>query len=161
MQPLRKLIIGGALVGTTLTGGAIGAMLVNGSATADTASTAATTAADPAAGTPAAAAAGAPTFDPTKGGHVGANGIKEELLTGDTAEKVKAAALAAVPGGTIQRVETDAEGSPYEAHMTKADGSEVTVKVGSDFKVTGIETGGPGGPGHGRGGPPPAATPSA
>jgi len=50
---------------------------------------------------------------------VGANGTKEELLTGDTADKVKAAALAAVPGGTIQRVETDAEGSPYEAHMTR------------------------------------------
>jgi hypothetical protein len=30
------------------------------------------------------------------------------------------------PGGTIQRVENDAEGSPYEAHMTKSDGSRVT-----------------------------------
>ena len=79
-------------------------------------------------------------FDPTKGGHV-ANGVTEALLTGDTAEKVKAAALAAVPGGTIQRVENDAEGSPYEAHMTKADGTEVTVKVDSNFKVTSTEDG--------------------
>ena len=70
-----------------------------------------------------------------------ANGITEALLTGDTATKVKAAALAAVPGGTIERVENDAEGSPYEAHMTKADGTHVTVKVGADFKVTTIETG--------------------
>ena len=61
------------------------------------------------------------------------------LLTGDTADKVKAAALAAVPGGTIERVENDAEGSPYEAHMTKADGSHVTVKVDASFNVTGIE----------------------
>jgi hypothetical protein len=34
------------------------------------------------------------------------------LLTDDTASKVTAAAQAAVPGATIQPVETDAEGSP-------------------------------------------------
>lgn len=82
-----------------------------------------------------------PDFDPTRGGHVGRNGAREELLTGDAAEKVKAAALAAVPGGTVQRVENDAEGSPYEAHVRKADGTQVTVKVDNDFKVTGIENG--------------------
>ena len=57
------------------------------------------------------------------------NGPGETLLTGTTAEKVKAAALAAVPGGTIIRVETDSEGSPYEAHVTKTDGTQVTVKT--------------------------------
>jgi hypothetical protein len=80
-------------------------------------------------------------FNPSKGGHVGSNGTREELLTGDTAEKVKAAALTAVPGGTIERVENDAEGSPYEAHMTKSDGSHITVKVDSNFKVTTTEDG--------------------
>jgi len=89
---------------------------------------------------PSSAAASAPAFDPTKGGHT-ANGITEALLTGDTAAKVKAAAAAAVPGGTIQRVENDAEGSPYEAHVTKADGSQVTVKIDASFKVTSIESG--------------------
>ncbi|MGI8776194.1 MAG: hypothetical protein ACR2LJ_02120 [Acidimicrobiales bacterium] len=69
------------------------------------------------------------------------DGTKEELLTGDTADKVKAAALAAVPGGTIERVENDAEGSPYEAHMTKADGTHVTVKVDTGFKATTTENG--------------------
>jgi hypothetical protein len=44
--------------------------------------------------------------------------------------------VAAVPGGTIIRVETDSEGSPYEAHVRKTDGSVVTVKVDKDFKVT-------------------------
>jgi uncharacterized membrane protein YkoI len=83
--------------------------------------------------------------DPAKGGHT-ANGKTEQLLTGDTAEKAKAAALAAVPGGTIIRVENDAEGATYEAHMTKSDGSQVTVKMDSNFKVTGTEAGGPGGP---------------
>ena len=47
----------------------------------------------------------------------------------------------AVPDGTALRVENDAEGSPYEAHMSKADGSQVTVKVDSNFKVTSIENG--------------------
>ena len=90
------------------------------------------------------------------------NGPGETVLTGTTADKVKAAALAAVPGGTIIRVETDNEGSPYEAHVQKADGTVVTVKVDSSFKVTdtitGFGAGGPGGPGGpGHGGPPPTA----
>jgi uncharacterized membrane protein YkoI len=89
--------------------------------------------------------------DPSRATHPG-----ETLLTGDTAEKVKAAAQAKVPGATILRVETDAEGSPYEAHMRKSDGSEVTVKVDKDFNATSVEDGpGPGGHG-GQGGAPPA-----
>lgn len=80
-------------------------------------------------------------FDSSRGGHVGQDGKREELLTGETAEKVKAAALAALPGGSIERVETDAEGSPYEAHMKKADGTRVTLKFDSNFTVTATETG--------------------
>jgi len=68
-----------------------------------------------------------------------ANGKTETLLTGDTAAKVKAAAEAKVSGGTVQRVENDADtGSPYEAHVTKADGSEVVVYVDSSFDVTSV-----------------------
>lgn len=88
-------------------------------------------------------------FDPSKGGHT-ANGITETQLSGDTAAKAKAAALAAVPGGTIERVETDAEGATYEAHMTKSDGTQVTVKMDGNFKVTGIESGMGGGPQGGQ-----------
>jgi hypothetical protein len=69
------------------------------------------------------------------------HGPGERLLTGSTASKVRAAALAAVRGGTIIRVETDSEGSPYEAHVRKADGSIVTVKVDASFQVRGTETG--------------------
>ena len=75
------------------------------------------------------------------GGHIGKNGTKEELLTGDIAAKVSAAALSAVPGGTIERVENDAEGSVYEAHMAKPDGSRVTVKLDANYAVTATETG--------------------
>jgi hypothetical protein len=69
------------------------------------------------------------------------HGPNETLLTGTTAEKVKAAALAAVPGGTVIRVETDSDGSPYEAHVTKSDGRVVTVKVDKNFDVTSTESG--------------------
>jgi hypothetical protein len=144
---IRKAVTGAALVGSTLVGGAIGASLI-GTANAQT-----TTTQTPAASSNNGSTAppGRPAFDPSQGGHVGPNGTKEELLTGSDAEKAKAAALAAVPGGTIQRVETDAEGAAYEAHMLKSDGTPVTVKMDKDFKVTGTETGGPGGPGHGHG----------
>jgi hypothetical protein len=87
----------------------------------------------------------------------GQNGIPpqrsdETPLTGDTADKVQKAALAKVPGATVLRVETDAEGSPYEAHLRKSDGSEVTVKVNKQFEATSVEQGFGGGPG-GHGGP--------
>ena len=60
---------------------------------------------------------------------------------------MKAAALAAVPGGTVIRVETDSAGSPYEAHVQKSDGSIVTVKIDNSFNVTSTESGfGAGGP---------------
>ncbi|HEY7148253.1 MAG TPA: hypothetical protein VH420_02300 [Gaiellaceae bacterium] len=66
----------------------------------------------------------------------------ETLLTGDTAAKVRAAALAEVSGGTIERVETDADGhAAYEAHMTRSDGSRVTVYVNKSFEVVSTENG--------------------
>jgi ABC-type transport system substrate-binding protein len=144
MNPIRKAVVSVAVVGSTLLGVALGAAAISGSASAQTATS-----------TPAASAQAAPTTpdgtprDPSKGGHV-ANGITEALLTGDTAVKVKAAALEAVPGGTVQRVENDAEGATYEAHMTKADGTQVTVLLDESFKVTEVKECGPGG------GPPPA-----
>ena len=75
-----------------------------------------------------------------KGSHQ-ANGITEQLLTGDTAARVEAAAKAANPGATVVRVETDAEGAAYEAHIRKADGTLATVKLDASFNVTGTETG--------------------
>jgi hypothetical protein len=91
----------------------------------------------------ASASAGSGSTDPATVDH----GPGETLLTDGTADKVKAAALAEVPGGTIIRVETDSEGSPYEAHVRKSDGSIVTVKIDKDFNVTSTESGfGGGGP---------------
>ena len=45
-------------------------------------------------------------------------------------------------GATIDRVETDADGNAkYEAHMTKTDGSRVTVYVNAQFEVVSVESG--------------------
>jgi uncharacterized membrane protein YkoI len=64
---------------------------------------------------------------------------RETALIGDTAAKVKAAAEARVPGGTVLRVENDADSSsPYEAHVRKADGTEVVVLVNSSFEATSV-----------------------
>jgi len=84
---------------------------------------------------------------PAPSGHGGPGGRPwggqrgdETPLTGDTAAKVEAAAKAKVPGGTVVRVETDADGhAKYEAHMTDADGAPVTVYVGEDFEVVSVE----------------------
>jgi len=66
----------------------------------------------------------------------------ETHLTGDTAAKVREAALAKVSGGTIDRVETDADGhAAYEAHMTRSDRSRVTVYVNKAFEVVSVENG--------------------
>lgn len=131
MNPIRKVAIGGALAIATLTGGAVGANLI-GTAGAATPSTTSSTSSSKTAATQ---TKPDKTPDWSKGGHQ-ANGKTETLVTGTDAAKITAAAKAAVPGATAQRVETDAEGATYEVHMTKADGSVVTVKVDSNFKVT-------------------------
>jgi hypothetical protein len=113
---------------------------LSGTANAQTDSTSSSTTAPADSSSSTAAAAPATPPDPSKGGHT-ANGITEVLLTGDVATQASAAAQAAVPDATIDRVENDAEGATYEAHMTKADGSKVTVKLNADFSVAGIETG--------------------
>jgi len=136
MNPLRKAILGGAVLASTLGGGAIGAAFLNG--TANAADTTTTTAA-PATSTPAAAATGTAPTDGHRGGGGGphqANAITETVLTGDAADKVTAAALKAVPGATVDRVETDADGDTYEAHLTKADGTHATVKLDASYNVT-------------------------
>lgn len=158
MNKFKKVILPTA-VGLTAFAGIAGGSLMNTlSVNADTASTGtdtATTAATDDTSTAATTAAStstdsspstAATTDQSKGGHT-ANGVTETVLTGDTATKAIAAAKAAVPGATVVRAETDAEGAAYEVHMTKSDGSQVTIKLDASFNVTATEDGmGAGGP---------------
>jgi hypothetical protein len=67
--------------------------------------------------------------------------IDEKSVSAALAAKLEAAALKAVPGGTVYRVETDSGDAVYEAHMTNSDGTDVTVKFDKNLNLTGVEAG--------------------
>jgi hypothetical protein len=71
----------------------------------------------------------------------------EQAVTGETADKAKAAAVKAVGGGTAGDVTTDYFGDGYEVTVTKSDGSKVELHLDRSFDVIGHPGGG--------GGPPP------
>ena len=123
MQGMRsKLVTAAAVAAAAVSGGAIA-----NAATSSSTPSASSTAKPPA------------QHDPSKGGHT-ANGKTEKLLTGDVAAKVKAAARAKV-SGTVERVETNVDSTaPYEAHIRKADGTEVEVQVSKDYSVAAVNT---------------------
>jgi hypothetical protein len=123
----RRLV---ATTGAALALG-VGSAAIANAATSPSAATPAAVATAPAS----TAAASAP--DPATIAH----GPGETLLTGGDLAKATAAATAAVPGGTILRAETDSGGAAYEAHVTKADGTTVTVKLDSSFNVTATQSG--------------------
>jgi hypothetical protein len=136
--PRRRLTPRVAGVAGLLATGAIAGGILASNLTATAATTASTA--------PRAADAGAPRANAHGPDAVRAG---EKVVTGSTAAKLKAAALKAVPGGAVYRVETDADGATYEAHMTKADGSEVTVKFDKSLNPTATQAGmGAGGPAH-------------
>lgn len=138
----RGLLVGAGLLATGAVAGAIiGGTVLSSAATSSPSPTAPGSSSSSAPGN-----GGAPAPNkqstPVRG--------DEKAVTADQAAKLKAAALKAVPGGTVYRVETDGDGDAYEAHMTKADGSLVTVKFDENFAVVKVEEGmGPGGRGHG------------
>ena len=133
-----------AMTGAVMLGLAAGSYGVASAASGSGSATTTTT--TPSATTPAAPSAERPW---------GGQRSDETLLTGDALSKVTAIANAKVPGGTIIRVETDADGNAaYEAHMTKSDGTPVTVYVDKDFNFVSVDTGGPGGAGRHGGLPP-------
>ena len=141
----RGLLIGGGLLATgVITGAIIGGTVLSSAASSSPSPTAPSSSSSSAPG-----ANGAPNRQspPFRG--------DEKAVSADVAAKLEAAALKAVPGGTVYRVETDGDGDAYEAHMTRADGSPVTVKFDANFAVTEVQEGmGPGGPcGRGHGGP--------
>ena len=135
-NPARKMLVAVAVLGAAALGGSALAGAASKGST-QSPSTTPSQSSSPQGQPPAGTAPG----NGAAGGHVGRNGQRETLLTGDTAAKVKAAALAKVSGGTLERVETDADhGSPYEAHVRKADGTELEVLVNKDFQVTAVNT---------------------
>jgi uncharacterized membrane protein YkoI len=112
-----------------VTGAAIGAAALSGGAIANAATSSST-----ATPSPSSTSSAKP-----QGPHT-VNGKSEQALTGSVEAKVRAAALAKVKG-TVERVETNVDSSaPYEAHIKKADGTEVEVQVNKDYSVFAVNT---------------------
>jgi len=129
--------------------GAVGLLLAGAIGGGAVAATVSASAADSSSST----ASSQPATGPAAGGDTATSVRRGETAqTGTTLATLKAAALKAVPGGTVYRVATDADGATYEAHMTKADGTLVTVKFDKAFKVTEVQDG-MGAGGHGGGAP--------
>jgi hypothetical protein len=150
------LVAGGVLAGATLAGAI--------SASADTGSTGGSSSASSGYGQPGYAQPGNGQSGSGQSGsgqpgngqgprrHGGSAPVRgdEKSVSTEVADKLKAAAVAKVPGATAYRVETDAGDAAYEVHMTKSDGSLVTVKFDKDLNVTAVEDG------MGKGDPAPA-----
>jgi hypothetical protein len=120
MKVPKSLIIGATAIGVA--GSSFG---VASAATTSTSATAASTAVAPSSAKP-----------------IGGQRADETLLAGDALAQVTAAAAAEVAGGTVVRVETDADGhAKYEAHMKDAHGNPVIVYLDGSFHV--VSTGTP------------------
>lgn len=145
------LLAAGAIAGGVLAGSISASAGTSTSAGAPAASSASSSAGTPERGT--APVPGSPSSGGSADGtqrHGPGEGL-EEALDAATAAKVEAAALDAVPGATVDRTETDSGDAEYEAHVTRSDGTRVTVSLDADFEVIAVEEG------MGHGGPPPAA----
>ncbi len=75
--------------------------------------------------------------------HGGATPVRSDEKSVSSADSatLTAAALKAVPGATVYRVETDAGDAAYEVHLTRSDGTLATVKFDSNIAVTKVEAG--------------------
>ncbi|MDA0160286.1 hypothetical protein OM076_08425 [Solirubrobacter ginsenosidimutans] len=79
---------------------------------------------------------------------------QREALSSDVAAKVKAAALAKVPGATVLRTEAGGPyNSAYHAHIKTSSGTLQVVLVNASFEATAVQAdqGRGGGKGHGGG----------
>jgi hypothetical protein len=153
---IRRAIVSGAIVAGAGLGAAGVASAATGSSTTPTTASSGTTAS--ATGSSVTPPAGAP--DPATMTH----GPGETLLTGTQLAQATTVADSAVSGATIIRAETNSSGaSPYEVHMKKADGTEVTVELDSNFAVVTTVSGfgsGPAGSKAPSGQPPTGSAPT-
>jgi hypothetical protein len=124
-----------------LTGAAVGGAAVAGAATSNSGTGQAP---------PASAGKPPPALRNMPAPGTDAHEAHEKAVTGEAADKARAAAVKAVGGGTAGDVTTDYFGHGYEVTVTKSDGTQVEIHLDSSFDVMGP----PGAPG---GAPPPTA----
>jgi len=71
----------------------------------------------------------------------GEDDTSDQELTGATLDRASKAALAKTGGGKVTGAERDSEaGATYEIEVTKADGSQVDVRLDDAFKVVAAES---------------------
>jgi hypothetical protein len=126
-----------ALLTGGIAAGVIGAWALSSNAQPISATTTSTTAA--AASVPTGARGG--DHDGDHRGGPGGHNPDENSVTSAQTSTLKAAALQHVPGGTVDRVETDSGDAAYEVHMTDASGKQVTVKFDENLKFVAVEDG--------------------
>jgi hypothetical protein len=137
----RRRVIKGVAAAGLIAAGAIGGGIA--------ASTLAASADPTTTPTTSSTASSTPDGNSSTGGDAGRQGIggskpvhsDEKPVSAADEATLKAAALKAVPGGTVVRIETDSGDAAYEAHMTKADGTVVTVKFDANKALVGVEDG--------------------
>ena len=132
----KLALVGAGVAAGAVTATALGAnaATVSGSGTTSTAATSSSSSSAP-------AAPAAPSGRTGDRHGPGMGRGDEKAPSAAIAAKLRAAALKAVPGGTVDRVETDSGDAVYEAHMTKSDGTRVTVKFDKFLAVTAVEAG--------------------
>jgi hypothetical protein len=140
LKRLKQLLMGGAALTALALGGSAIAGAASGSGSSS--STTATPPASSGGGPP-------PGFTSADAPGTAAHENAEKTMSGEAAAKARAAAIASVGGGTAGAVTGDFRNSgDYEVAVTKTDGSQVTVRLDSSFKVESH----PGGPGGGPAG---------
>jgi hypothetical protein len=122
LDKVKKAALGVA----ALSGAAVGGAAVAGAATSHSGTTS----------TPVATAGQPPPRNMPAPGSA-AHEDAEKPVTGDAADKAKAAAIDAAGGGTAGEVTTDYFGNGYEVTVTKSDGSKVEIHLDSSFDVMG------------------------
>ena len=64
----------------------------------------------------------------------------EPLLTDEALARVRLVAETEIPGGTVVGIDIDADGvGAYEAQLTEADGTLVTVYLDRSFQLVGVK----------------------
>lgn len=134
------------LLGAGAVAGIIGASAFGASAT--TSGTATTSTSSSSGSSPSSSAPAVPGDDNGNRGDHGGRGPTgdhgapgETVVTGSKAATLKAAALQHVPGGTVDRIETDSGDAAYEVHLTNSSGKQVTVKFDKNLKFVSVEDG--------------------
>ncbi len=65
----------------------------------------------------------------------------DQNVSGPAADRAKAAAIKAFPGGRVNAVERDSEqGATWEVEVTRPDGKTVDVRLDANFQQVGVDS---------------------